>query len=247
MRIKLLLTTLAIAISFGKLFAQENSLTPKQFDRYLKKPETVLIDVRTPAEWRAGKITGARLQNVQEVDSFKNALASLDTKGEYLLYCRSGKRSQRALELMKENGFVNVHDLAGGFLAWEKSKQGKAGKIQLPAHRLVLQITSGDSLAWKGLMNNLKHLQAGWGDSAQLVVVAHGAGLDLLRKEINNQQEKITQFTKMGVQFLACENTMAERKVKKEEIVKEAGFVKMGIGEIVRLQEQGWSYVKSGF
>ncbi|MFM1857844.1 MAG: hypothetical protein RLZ05_904 [Bacteroidota bacterium] len=247
MRIKQLLTNFLIVLTIGKIYAQESSLSPKQFDRYLKKPETVLIDVRTPVEWRAGKITGARLQNVLEVDSFKNALTNLDPKGEYLLYCRSGKRSQRALELMKESGFANVHDLAGGYLAWEKSKQGKAGKIQLPAHRLVLQITSGDSLAWKGLMNNLKHLQAGWGDSAQLVVVAHGAGLDLLRKEISTQQDKITQFTKMGIQFLACENTMAERKVKKEEIVKDAGFVKMGIGEIVRLQEQGWSYVKSGF
>jgi intracellular sulfur oxidation DsrE/DsrF family protein len=40
---------------------------------------------------------------------------------------------------------------------------------------------------------------------------------------------------------------MAERKITKESIVKESGFVKMGIGEIVRLQEAGWSYIKAGF
>ena len=51
----------------------------------------------------------------------------------------------------------------------------------------------------------------------------------------------------MGIDFIACENTMMERKVPKESIIAEATFVKMGIGEIVRKQEQGWSYIKIGF
>jgi len=114
-------------------------------------------------------------------------------------------------------------------------------------HRIIMQLSSNDTLVWKGLMNNLKHLKAGWGDSVVIEVVAHGPGLDFLTKGKTTQQEKITHFKKMGIEFIACENTMAERKIARETIITEAGFVKMGIGEIVRKQEQGWSYIKIGF
>lgn len=103
--------------------AQVNSLTTRAFDKKLQQPNTFIIDVRTPAEWRAGHITGARLQNVLETDTFKTQLAGWDKAANYLLYCRSGKRSQRALELMQAAGFNQVYDLAGGFLAWEENKK----------------------------------------------------------------------------------------------------------------------------
>ncbi|NBX11758.1 MAG: hypothetical protein EBR19_06075 [Chitinophagaceae bacterium] len=247
MPIKIFLSSLALSLSVSLLVAQENSLPPSQFNRYLNKQGVILVDVRTPTEWRAGRIIGARLQNVQEVDSFKAAIETWDRTKTYLLYCRSGKRSQRAMEILNSNGFSNVYDLEGGFVAWEKSKLGKGGKIISPTHKLVIQVSSGDSLVWKGLMNNLKHLQMGWGDSAQIVVIAHGQGLDLFRKDVSNQLDKINLFSKMGIQFNACENTMTERKVTKEMLAKEVGTVKMGLGEIVHLQELGWSYLKAGF
>lgn len=247
MPIKSLLSTFALSLSISLLLAQENSLSPNQFNRYLNKEGVVLVDVRTPAEWRAGRIIGARLQNVQEADSFKVAIESWERTQTYLLYCRSGKRSQRAMELLKNNGFTNVYDLDGGFVAWEKSKPGKEEKIITPLHKVVIQVSSGDSLVWKGLMNNLKHLQMGWGDSAQIVVIAHGQGLDLFRKDMSTQLDKISSFSKIGIQFNACENTMTERKITKEMLAKEVGTVKMGLGEIVHLQELGWSYIKAGF
>lgn len=114
-------------------------------------------------------------------------------------------------------------------------------------HRIVMQPSSNDTLVWKGLMNNLKHLKAGWSDSVLIEVVAHGPGLDFLTKGKATQQEKISHFKQMGIIFIACENTMMERKIPKESIIAEAAFVKMGIGEIVRKQEQGWSYIKAGF
>jgi intracellular sulfur oxidation DsrE/DsrF family protein len=120
--------------------------------------------------------------------------------------------------------------------------------FQLSAqHRIVMQLSSNDTLVWKGLMNNLKHLKAGWSDSVIIEVVAHGPGIDLLTKGKTTQLEKIAGFRSMGITFFACENTMTERKIPKEMIIPEAGFVKMGIGEIVMKQEQGWSYIKAGF
>ncbi len=125
---------------------------------------------------------------------------------------------------------------------WAQNTSGTVSQ-----HRIVMQLSSNDTLVWKGLMNNLKHLKAGWGDSVVIEVVAHGPGLDFLTKGKTTQQEKISHFKQMGITFIACENTMMERKIPKETIIAEATFVKMGIGEIVRKQEQGWSYIKAGF
>ena len=233
--------------SFFALAQPNHSLKAKDFEKASYKEEAILVDVRTPLEWRAGIITGAKLQNVLEADSFTTAIQHWDRSKTYLLYCNTGKRSEQAQGLMMAAGFTNVYDLEGGYTVWKKYEPKSARKIQPPIHRLVFQLTSSDTLAWKGLINNLKNLQEGWGYTAAIVVVAHGQGLDMLRNDKTTQQEKITQFTKLGVQFLACENTLKERKVSKEQIVKEAGFVKMGIGEIVRLQEAGWSYIKAGF
>ncbi|MEI2740288.1 MAG: DsrE family protein [Chitinophagaceae bacterium] len=123
----------------------------------------------------------------------------------------------------------------------------QSNPTNLLKHRIIMQLSSNDTLVWKGLMNNLKHLKAGWGDSLAIEVVAHGPGIDFLTIGKTTQQEKIAHFKKMGIEFIACENTMAERKISKESIIPEASFVKMGIGEIVQKQEQGWSYIKAGF
>lgn len=128
------------------------------------------------------------------------------------------------------------------FQGWSQNSNGPV--LQ---HRIVMQLSSNDTLVWKGLMNNLKHLKAGWGDSVIIEVVAHGPGLDFLTKGKTTQQERIIHFKQIGITFIACENTMMERKIPKESIIAEAIFVRMGIGEIVRKQEQGWSYIKAGF
>lgn len=44
---------------------------------------------------------------------FEEKLDSLDKSKTYYLYCASGNRSGKAAEIMKENGFENVHNLGG--------------------------------------------------------------------------------------------------------------------------------------
>lgn len=114
-------------------------------------------------------------------------------------------------------------------------------------HRIVMHMSSADTLVWKGLMNNIKHLREGWGDSVAIEVVVHGPGIGMLIMNKTTQREKIGQFSKLGVKFVACENTIRERKIDKSTILPDAGFVPMGVGEIVLKQEQGWSYIKVGF
>lgn len=117
----------------------------------------------------------------------------------------------------------------------------------MAVHRIVMQVSSADTLEHKGLLNNLKHLKEGWGDSVQIEVVVHGPGLDLVIRGKATQEEAIQKMIKNGVQFVACRNTMKQKGVTDDQLLPNVGFVDMGIGEIVLRQERGWTYIKAGF
>ena len=93
-------------------------LAPKKFATQLKSdPEIVLIDVRSSAEMQTGYIEGTQHLDFNS-PGFKNSLDSLDHSKTYFLYCASGKRSGKALEMMNEMGFKNVAALDGGLRMW---------------------------------------------------------------------------------------------------------------------------------
>ena len=75
-------------------------------------PATKVIDVRTPEEFAQGRVQGAVNMNVED-GSFAQAIASLDKDAAYSVYCRSGRRSAIAVDLMKKAGFSSVTDLGG--------------------------------------------------------------------------------------------------------------------------------------
>lgn len=83
-------------------------------------PDFVLVDVRTPEEFRGGHIEGARLVDYHEPD-FLRRMGDIDRNATVFLYCRSGNRSSRALKMVRDLGFVAVYDLAGGVIAWTKA------------------------------------------------------------------------------------------------------------------------------
>ncbi len=114
-------------------------------------------------------------------------------------------------------------------------------------HQVVIQVSSGDTAVWKGVMNNIKHLKDSWGDSVQIEVVVHGPGIDMLVAAKTTQQKRITEFKQMGIVFAGCENSLKQRNIRRDDIIPEAGFVASGIGEVIIKQEQGWSYLKAGF
>jgi phage shock protein E len=73
-----------------------------------------VVDVRTPAEFAAGHIAGARNIDV-ESSEFASAIAALDKGAPYLVYCHSGRRSALAAAQMAAAGFTDIVD--GGALA----------------------------------------------------------------------------------------------------------------------------------
>ena len=127
----------------------------------------------------------------------------------------------------------------------KKIVQNPANAIITPAHRIIFQLVSGDTLAHKQLMKQLNNIQS-VAPGTQIEVVCHGPGLDMLVAEKTIVADKIRKLTQSGVVFNACEFSMKERKVEKKALIEDAGLVPAGIIEIVTRQEQGWSYIKAG-
>lgn len=79
----------------------------------------VLLDVRTPAEHGTERIDGAVLIDYFS-PSFRDELEKLDRGKTYLVYCRTGNRSGKAVKVMKELGFHDIHHLSGGIVKWKE-------------------------------------------------------------------------------------------------------------------------------
>ncbi len=77
----------------------------------------VILDVRTPREFKGGHIAGARNINCLSND-FSERIKALDRGKIYLVYCRSGNRSSSAMPLFDKLGFKKVYNLSGGTMAW---------------------------------------------------------------------------------------------------------------------------------
>jgi len=74
-----------------------------------------LIDVREPHEFQIGRIPGSVLIPLGELPK---KLGDLDPSANYVMHCKMGGRSAKAVELMRQNGFKNVQNMTGGILAW---------------------------------------------------------------------------------------------------------------------------------
>lgn len=114
---------LSVGIS-ATAYAQKNSVkafSPKKFERQMNRSNVVVLDVRTEEEFSQGHIQNAILMDVNK-DDFAQKIQTLDKEKTYLVYCRSGKRSEKALNHLHSSGFAKAYHLRGGYLAWQKRK-----------------------------------------------------------------------------------------------------------------------------
>lgn len=96
-----------------------NVISQKKFKRQMKNNEVVILDVRTPEEFNAGNIPGSILINYKD-SSFAQQVNTLDKNKHYLVYCKAGNRSNKAVQYMLNNGFTKVHQLEDGYSEWKE-------------------------------------------------------------------------------------------------------------------------------
>lgn len=80
-----------------------------------KNNKVIFIDVREPSEWEEGVIPNAKKISLGNIE--KEA-SKLDKNKEYVLVCRSGRRSLSAYDTLKKAGFKKLTNFKGGMLEW---------------------------------------------------------------------------------------------------------------------------------
>ena len=94
------------------------NLNSAQFEELIKNENVQLLDVRTLAEHMEGHIPGSLNINVKDEANFPTAVDSLLNKGQDVaVYCRSGRRSRTAADILVKKGF-KVYNLDKGILNW---------------------------------------------------------------------------------------------------------------------------------
>ncbi len=99
-------------------FAYENVDAKKFKDILEKEKDIVLLDVRTPEEFKEGHIEGANLVPLQLFRYIYLGGKGIKNK-VVLVYCRSGRRSAMASEILDKWGVKKVYNLQGGILEWK--------------------------------------------------------------------------------------------------------------------------------
>lgn len=97
--------------------APQNLTSQEFYHRISTDDNAVIIDVRTPLEYRDGHLPNSILIDIYN-PTFQSRILELDKSKNYYLYCRSGNRSHHAGVFMLSEGFLSVHHLEDGIIDW---------------------------------------------------------------------------------------------------------------------------------
>lgn len=88
-------------------------------DHLAAHPATLIVDVRELDEWDAQHMDGAQHFPLSALLAGQRPALSPET--EIILYCAHGVRSRHAAQILQADGYKNLINLAGGYVAWEES------------------------------------------------------------------------------------------------------------------------------
>jgi sulfur-carrier protein adenylyltransferase/sulfurtransferase len=93
-------------------------IAPRELAELLKSGNgnaPFVLDVRNPEEWEICHLEGAKLIPLPELP---DRLNELDRNRDIVVHCKTGRRSEQAIQLMQKAGFDRLKNLTGGILAW---------------------------------------------------------------------------------------------------------------------------------
>jgi molybdopterin/thiamine biosynthesis adenylyltransferase/rhodanese-related sulfurtransferase len=91
-------------------------ITVEELKQRLDRQEKVyILDVRNPEEYQICRIEGSTLLPLPVLPQ---RFRELDPNREIVVHCKSGMRSQKAIQFLRQQGFQNLKNLTGGILAW---------------------------------------------------------------------------------------------------------------------------------
>ena len=110
--------------------------------------------------------------------------------------------------------------------------------------RVVFQVSDNDPAKWNLALNNARNVQQDLGaQNVQIEIVAYGPGLGMLKAE-SKVADRLAGALDASVGLLACENTMHNTKVTRDQMYAGISYVQAGVTHIMKRQKEGWAYIR---
>ena len=110
--------------------------------------------------------------------------------------------------------------------------------------RVVMQVSDNDPAQWNLALNNAKNVQTDLGAAnVDIEIVAYGPGINMLKADsiVGN---RVDEALAAGVKVVACENTMRNQKLARQDMLPKVDYVMAGVVELMQKQQQGWAYIR---
>ena len=123
--------------------------------------------------------------------------------------------------------------------AADAATAGAAAPVQ---NRIVFQVNEDDSRKWNTILANINNVQEELG-RVEITLVAIGPGLGMLKADALTAN-RVQDAMAAGVRFVACGNSMQAQHLTKDDMIDGIGYARAGYVEVMRLQQQGWTYIR---
>lgn len=111
-------------------------------------------------------------------------------------------------------------------------------------NKVVFQVSDNDPAKWNLTLNNVKNIQTDLGAAnVQIEIVAYGPGIGMLKAD-SVAGNRVREAVDAGVAVVACENTMANQKLTRDDMLPKISYAPAGVVELMKKQQQGWAYIK---
>ena len=120
--------------------------------------------------------------------------------------------------------------------------------VEVGKHRVVIEVNVPGRTAYQTVLGNAENLARAFKpDPVQIEIVCEGPGIQMLLKTGNPFAHRLEKLQSSTVHFCACSNTLRGMGLKKERLLPFVRVVDSGVAEVVRKQEDGWSYLKGAY
>ena len=111
-------------------------------------------------------------------------------------------------------------------------------------HKVVFQVSDADPAKWNLALNNARNVLTDLGaDQVAIEIVAYGPGIGMLKMD-STVGGRVAEAMAKGVDVVACENTMRNMKITRDDMLPKIGYVAAGVVELMTRQKQGYAYIR---
>lgn len=111
-------------------------------------------------------------------------------------------------------------------------------------HKVIFQISDADPAKWNLALNNARNVQQDLGkDKVAIEIVAYGPGIGMLKMD-SVAGARVADAMASGMSVVACENTMTNMKISRDDMLPKISYVGAGVVELMARQKEGYAYIR---